>query len=230
MSTSLHDKKDISLDSMESYYAKRAREYENIYHRPDSQRQQSQTKMAQAIERELKGKNVIEIACGTGFWTQFASNTATRITSTDINQEVIEITEKKIYKCPVTFQIADAYNLPFKENSFTGGLANFWFSHIPKAQRDQFLQEFHRVLKPNSKVFIADNALLVGPNNLILKEGDDNTYKLRKLLDGSEHIILKNYFTAQDLINIFQKYVPHFSKKNIYIDKYFWYVAYEVQK
>ena len=51
----------------------------------------------------------------------------------------------------------DAYKLAFEENRFNAGLANFWFSHIPKKKINNFLLEFHRVLRPGSRVFITDS-------------------------------------------------------------------------
>jgi len=215
---------------MKDYYRKRSEEYEEIYYRNDPKRQEEQRKIADALKKILKGRNVIEIACGTGYWTQFLSETAHSIVATDIVQEVLEIAKRKQYKYPVSFRIEDAYDLSFEKSSFEGGLANLWFSHIPKDRIDSFLKGFHRVLQPMSRVFFADNVYIPGVGGeLITKEGDENTYKLRRLKDGSENFILKNYFSVDDLIKIFGKHIEEFNRKNIFYGKCFWYVTYELK-
>ncbi len=214
---------------MEDYYRRRAEEYEEIYHRDDPVRQEEQTKIANAVKETLRGRRVLEIACGTGYWTQFLSETAQSIVATDVVQEVLEIAKRKQYKCPVSFRIEDAYNLSFETNSFDGGLANFWFSHIPKDRIDSFLKDFHRVLQNGSRVFIADNVYIPGiGGELVIKEGDKNTYKLRKLKNGSKNLILKNYFSVEELVKIFSRDVKGFSRENVVYGNCFWYITYEL--
>jgi hypothetical protein len=64
---------------------------------------------------------------------------------------------------------------------------------------------------------------------LITKKGDSNTYQLRRLRDGSEHLVLKSYFSVDDLMRIFGKYAQRFSRKNVFYGKYFWYLLYELK-
>jgi ubiquinone/menaquinone biosynthesis C-methylase UbiE len=214
-------------ETLATYYAQRAAEYEKIYFRDDPQRQKEQSEIQSQIREVLLGLEIFEVACGTGYWTQFASETADRIVATDINDEVLEIAKQKNYSCPVLFENADAYSLPFEPNSFTGGLANFWFSHVPKNRIDEFLTGFHKLLKPGSPVFICDNVFVEGiGGELIRKEGDEDTYKLRTLKNGTRQEILKNYFSRKELFEIFQNYDHSFSEKNIVIGKCFWAVKY----
>lgn len=98
---------------MQDYYAKRAREYEEIYYRDDPLRQQGLHLIAGKLQEAVQNKNVIEVTCGTGYWTEIASQTAKHITAIDAVEEVQAIAKTKSFGCPVTFQIADAYNLPF---------------------------------------------------------------------------------------------------------------------
>ncbi|MFX1254819.1 MAG: class I SAM-dependent methyltransferase [Promethearchaeota archaeon] len=215
---------------MEEYYKRRANEYEEIYYRADKSRREEIQKITITFQNLLKGRKILEIACGTGYWTQFLSETAQSIVATDLVPEVLEIAKRKQYKCPVSFLIEDAYDLSFEANSFDGGLANFWFSHIPKRDIDSFLEGFHRVLQCDSRVFIADNVFMpdIG-GTLVTKKGDkDNTYKLRQLKDKSEYLVLKNYYTVDELLAIFQKHVPEFTQENIFYGTCFWYVMYEL--
>ncbi len=216
-------------ETLKNYYALRASEYEEIYHRNDPQRLKEQSKIQSRIKVAFRGAHVIEVACGTGYWTQFASETAQSIVATDCNEEVLEIARHKQYSCPVSIEMADAYDLPFPPKTFTGGIANFWFSHIPKNRIAHFLEGFHKTLKAGSHIFMADNMNVAGlGGELTTKPGDDNTYKLRTLKDGTQHEILKNYFTREDLLKIFKRYDPTLTENDIYIGKCFWWIQYKI--
>lgn len=214
---------------MVGYYARRAEEYEEVYNHDDLRRRAAQAKISRTIRNHLKERHVLELACGTGYWTKSLSHTAKSIVATDINKEVMEVAKKRIFHCDVTFQQEDIYKFSFDENTFSGGMSHFLFSHIPKSEIHGFLQRFHKVLKPGATVIISDD--MQSPlDNPILKPKDNNTYSERQLTDGSKYLILKNFFNAEELVSHFKEHVPHFTKKNISMDNYYWYVKYEVPK
>ena len=214
---------------MEEYYRRRAGEFEAVYDRADPARRAEIKRLSQAAQAALRGRRVLEVACGTGYWTRFVSEAAREIIATDSVEEVLNVARRKTYQCPVTFRLEDAYRLSFEADAFDGGLANFWFSHIPKHRIDRFIAGFHRTLRPQSRVFLADNVLVpdVG-GELIGRAGDDNTYRHRTLRDGSEHVIIKNYYSAEDLMAIFGQHVPGLSAANVFIGQHFWYITYRL--
>ena len=212
-------------DDMVNYYAKRAREYEEVYYRDDPGRQHALKNMAAAIRSHFVSHSVLELACGTGYWTSQLSQVAKSIVAIDINEEVMQVAKTKQFACEIKFQKEDIYHLSFNQDEFDGGMTHFLFSHIPKSKIDGFLSDFHKVLAPGAKVLISDDAQ--SPlDNPIYKPHDENAYSERSLIDGSKYLILKNFFTDEDLISIFSKHVPGFSEKNIYRDGYFWRVTY----
>ncbi len=214
---------------MEEYYRRRAEEFEAVYHRADPARRAEIKLFIQATREALRGRRVLEVACGTGYWTQFVSQTAREIAATDSAEEVLNIARRKTYHCPVDFHLEDAYTLPFEAKAFDGGLANFWFSHIPRRRIDRFIEGFHRILRPQSSVFLADNVLIPGVGGeLISRAGDENTYRRRTLRDGSEHVIIKNYYSAEDLSAIFGQHVPGLRATNVFIGQHFWYITYRL--
>jgi len=211
------------------YYRRRAGEYEEIYDWRDPQRQEEQDLVSEAIKSSLRERDVLEVACGTGFWTRVLSETAGSIVATDLGVEVMEVARGKEYGCPVTFRREDAYDLSFEDDDFDGGLAFSWFSHVPRDTIDPFLEELHRVLRPGSRIFIADNVYVEGiGGELVRRPGDSNTYKIRTLRDGGVFTIVKNYFDVDDLLDIFGKHVKGFSEENVFHGKCFWYVDYEI--
>lgn len=215
---------------MEEYYRRRAEEYDEMYCRNDPVWQGELNRVGEALQETLRGRKVLEIACGTGYWTRVLSETAQSIAATDIVQEMLEIAQRKQYRCSTSFHKEDAYNLSFEDKSFDGGLANFWLSHVPKSRIDSFLKGFHRVLQSRSKVFMVDNVYVPGiGGKLVTREGEEDTYKLRSLKDGSEHLVLKNYLSTEELVEIFSKYDRGFGRDRVIYGGYFWYLVYELR-
>src|SRR5262245_32114325 len=179
--------------AMVDYYARRAKEYERIYQKPE--RQADLTRLRDFLEGAFVGLDVLEIACGTGYWTAVIARTAASVLATDINDEVLAMARtKSTTQATVTFQRADAYALPDFPRKFPAGLAAFWWSHVPKASRSAFLQGFHRRLLPGARVIMIDNIYVEGSSSAVIRtDADGNTYQLRQLEDGSSHEVIKKF-------------------------------------
>jgi ubiquinone/menaquinone biosynthesis C-methylase UbiE len=215
---------------MEEHYRRRAKEYEQGYYRSDPLWQKELKQIGDAIKEKLNRRRVLEIACGPGYWAWILSEVAQTVVATDAVQEMLDIAKTKKYSCPASFVQTDAYHLSFKDNSFDAGMANFWFSHVPKSKIHSFLEGFHNVLQNKSRVFMADNLYVPGiGGQLIIKEGDENTYKLRTAGDGSKDLVLKNYYQANELTKIFSQYAKSFNDENIVCSNFFWSVVYDLR-
>lgn len=211
---------------LKSYYAQRAEEYEKVYLKPE--RQQDLYHMKNLLKTQFAGHHVVEVACGTGYWTHTIAETAMSILATDSNKDVIAIAKTKGYHaCQVSFALVDAYALGALAGDFTAGFCGFWFSHVPTTRRDEFLRGFHATLSDDALVLMIDSRYVEGSSiPLSTTDKDGNTYQLRHLDDGSMHKVLKNFFTAADLEELFTRYSPHVEV--IFLD-YFWIVTYHVR-
>ncbi len=188
----------MSSDSLKDYYARRAGEYERIYAKPERQ-SDLRTLEAQVTEL-LAGRDVLEIACGTGYWTQFAAQRARTITATDINPEVLDIARNKSYRTLPRFLIADVWDIAEIEGEFDALLAAFWWSHIPRERLNEFLKTVCKSLPVNTLVVMFDNRFVAGSSTPIAFTDDrGNTYQDRILTDGSRHRVLKNFPTDVEL-------------------------------
>ncbi len=178
---------------MEGYYARRAREYERIYDKPE--RQADLARLRSDVPALFGGERVLELACGTGYWTPLIAQRAQSVLALDAVEEVLAIARSKGYPGEnVRFAQADAYALPAWPEPFTGCFAGFWWSHIPLEKIDPFLEQLHDRLAPGARVVFVDNLYVEG-NSTPLARRDDagNTYQERRLADGSRHEVLKNY-------------------------------------
>lgn len=189
------------LVGLKDYYGRRAPEYEQIYHRDDPDRQWEQAEVAEAINVILGGRRVLEIACGTGFWTEVAASVAKHVVAIDASADLLALARQKgLPPDKVEFHQADAYDLEAIAGDFDAGLACFWFSHVPKARIADFLKSFHRRVGSGGIVFMADNMFVPGVGaELLTRPASDDTFKLRQLADGSTYEVLKNYYDADQL-------------------------------
>jgi demethylmenaquinone methyltransferase/2-methoxy-6-polyprenyl-1,4-benzoquinol methylase len=185
--------------SMIEYYARRAEEYENIYRKPE--RQSDLSCLAGTLVCAFAGMDVLEVACGTGYWTHFLAKSARSIVASDLNDEVLEIARMKDYGvCRVSFLKADAYTLQGIPLDCTAGFHGFWWSHVPRQRLPEFLQGFHQHLRAGAQVIMVDNAYVEGNSTPIARTDEHgNTYQMRKLKDGSAYEVLKNFPSPAEL-------------------------------
>lgn len=187
------------METLEKYYARRAAEYEKIFDKPE--RQADLARMRVDIPSLFVNQRVLEIACGTGYWTPLIAEQAESVLATDYNEEPLAIAKSKTYrKANVTFAQADAYALPDWKNRFSACYAGFWWSHVPLGKMAGFLSSLEKVLQRGAIVAFMDNRYVEGSSTPISrKDAEGNTYQARRLADGSSHEVLKNFPTAQEL-------------------------------
>ncbi|MGD8305266.1 MAG: class I SAM-dependent methyltransferase, partial [Ignavibacteria bacterium] len=158
------------MNTLNEYYSYRAKEYEDIYYRNDPARQKEQNEIHNELRSIFKNKSVLEVACGTGYWTKTISEVASNILAIDYSRDVIDIAKSK--NLSADFLIDDAYKMQKVGNGFNAGCANFWVSHVPKTRISEFLNTFYDKLAKDSYVFMSDNIFMKGiGGDLIQKEG-----------------------------------------------------------
>jgi demethylmenaquinone methyltransferase/2-methoxy-6-polyprenyl-1,4-benzoquinol methylase len=184
---------------MESYYARRAAEYERIYDKPE--RQADLARLRAELPALFEGERVLEIACGTGYWTPLIAARAESVLALDYAEETLAIAKSKKYaKSSVRFERADAYALPAWPQKFSACFAGFWWSHVPLARLDAFLKGLQSRLEAGARVVFLDNRYVEGSSTPITRrDAEGNTYQQRRLADGSSHEVLKNFPTAQEM-------------------------------
>jgi len=179
--------------ALRAYYARRAAEYERIYARPE--RQADLARLCAEIPAALEGATLLELACGTGWWTRHGARLAASWLATDVNPETLAIAQHKVMPACVRFAVVDAYTLSGLEGQhFDGAFAGFWWSHVPLARLRSWLTLLHAKLDAGARVVLLDNRFITGSSTPIARRDDDgNSYQQRTLDDGSVHEVLKNF-------------------------------------
>ena len=184
---------------MQDYYAARAAEYDKVYAK--SERQADLRQIEQWLPSVLAGRSVLEVACGTGYWTQFFAPCCARVVAVDSAPETIQVARSRVPPGKVEFVVGDAYSLPAQPEPLGAGFAGFWWSHVPRARVSEFLRGFHAALVPGAPVVLLDNRFVPGSSTPIAEQdAEGNTYQIRLLSDGTPHRVLKNFPSKQELL------------------------------
>ena len=229
---SAEDRAHVSLRGMTAleeanlrrYYDQRAPEYEQIYLPRDEQHARELGELSRELRDAVRGRRVLEVACGTGYWTACAAGVALRVTATDASLGMLAEAREKPPPANVELLARDAYHLHDLPADFDAGLAMFWLSHVPRARLRAFLDGFHARLGPGAVVYLADNVYVPGLGGELLPADEaGDTYKLRRLSHGGRHRVLKNYFSAEELRALL---APGASDLSVRSGKHFWSATY----
>jgi SAM-dependent methyltransferase len=181
-----------------TYYAKRANIFEQVYAVPE--RQADLVKLKERVRETLRGHRVLELACGTGYWTEQIASVAESVLATDINPEVLDHAKaKNLPADKVQFAIGDAFDPKF-DGVFTACFLGFWWSHVKRQEQETFLEMLRNKLGKDVLLVMIDNAYVESDSTTIARTDlEGNTYQIRTLPGGERCEVIKNYPTDSAL-------------------------------
>ncbi|MCJ7605228.1 MAG: class I SAM-dependent methyltransferase [Dehalococcoidales bacterium] len=185
-------------DDITRYYAERADVYDETAGYFNEEAEQLRAPIKDRYRQMFRGKDVLEIACGSGYWTEVLGRVAKSVLAFDITEEIISRAVERCRTLPnVRFQIADAYTLGGVPGGFGAAVAIWWWSHVPKEKIRQFLTALHTKLAPGALVMFVDQL----PYEGFIRTTDDggNTLEVRELPDGRTFSIVKNFPAEQEI-------------------------------
>lgn len=197
-----------TLETMKIYYKERAREYDEWFYRqgrydrgPEGNARwfAEVNEIVQALaDARLEG-DVLELAPGTGIWTEKLLRTAATITAVDASAEMIAINQARVASERVSYLEADLFTW-HSERVYDAVFFGFWISHVPLERLNHFLASVARMLRPGGKVFFVDGRREQTSTaaDHQLPEPESQTM-VRKLNDGRAFEIVKNFYDPADL-------------------------------
>jgi demethylmenaquinone methyltransferase/2-methoxy-6-polyprenyl-1,4-benzoquinol methylase len=216
----------VRMDKLAAYYARRAAEYERIYAKPE--RQADLRALEARIRHMLAGRKVLELACGTGYWTDLYAPDAAQVTALDVNEEMLEIARSKKNARKVDFVRGSAYEIPDFGRTHDALFAGFWWSHVQLEKLDPFLESISPAIRPGGLIAFLDNRYVEGSSTPVSRrDADGNTYQARKLDDGSSHEVLKNFPAEGELI---RRVSRHGWGANVDLFQYYWLLSFWAPK
>jgi 2-polyprenyl-3-methyl-5-hydroxy-6-metoxy-1,4-benzoquinol methylase len=196
------------LDDQIAYYRARAAEYDDWwlrrgrYDRGEAQRQAWTAEIAilgTALDEACPVGTVLELACGTGIWTERIARSATSVTAVDVSPEVLAINSARVRSDLVHYVREDLFEWE-PQQRFDFVFFGFWLSHVPADQFEGFWAKVEASLKPGGRVFFIDSVRNQESTaaNHVLPDAQDFIAE-RALDDGRCFRIVKIFYNAGEL-------------------------------
>jgi ubiquinone/menaquinone biosynthesis C-methylase UbiE len=157
------------------------------------------------VEPLVRDRDVLEIACGTGNWTQVLSKRTRSVLAIDQSDAYLSIARAKEYaRDNITFLKADAYSLDNVKGVFDAAFAADFWSHIPRACIAEFVKGMTRRLRSGGNIILLD--MLPSPSLDAMFshcDEDGNVIHKRTFDDGTQFEVVKNFPTESELREAF---------------------------
>ncbi len=196
------------LEEQRRYYGARAGEYEDWWFRRGRYAHGDGAEAAwfedverarAALARFAPVGRVLELACGTGLWTEQLAPRAEAITALDSSAEALALARRKVPGANVEWVQADVFAWePAAEYDVC--FFAFWLSHVPGELMGAFWDKVARALAPAGRVFLVDSAVnerATAHDHQTPTKGERR--ETRRLDDGREFQIVKHWFDAPSL-------------------------------
>lgn len=153
-----------------------------------------------------EARTVMELACGIGFWTEILAARAKEVYATDVLPACVTIARQRVSSPTVRFAAMDATRMSIRSAGIDTVFSGFWLSHLPRTAFPSICNKLNRGLKSGTKVMFIESeypSRHLRPFVTVTVDGD--TFDTRSLRDGSTHLVLKNYWTDDDLTGALKK-------------------------
>jgi SAM-dependent methyltransferase len=182
----------MSNPQVKEYYAKIAANVERTY--DDPERQVDLDQMRAQVAQVLRGHVVLELGCGSGYWTAQIAESADSVLATDINPEMIALAQQRGLPGKVSFKVADGQDLPADIGDFTAVFIGFWWSHMRRDEQDRFLAQLRARVGKDVLLVILDDDYVEGSSVTVARTDlEGNTYQILTAPDGQRYELPKGY-------------------------------------
>jgi 2-polyprenyl-3-methyl-5-hydroxy-6-metoxy-1,4-benzoquinol methylase len=184
---------DEVLADQVDYYRRRAGEYDVTAY---GDLAAARARIARLVAELRPTGSVLEIACGTGLWTEALAGLADTVTAIDAAPEVVEIARDRVRSASVSFEVTDVFSWE-PATRFDVIFFSAWLSHVPMRRFEQFWRLLRGLLIENGRVLFIDEHV---------DECEKETYVVgcdevveRRLRDGSRFRVIKNFVDPEGL-------------------------------
>jgi SAM-dependent methyltransferase len=193
-----------ALREQQDYYAARAAEYDDAYRRSggfdrgsdaNARWQADLALLVEAFEKVDLSGDVVELAAGSGFWTERIVGRARSLSVIDGSAEMVAMNRARLgpTAARVDYQIADLFEWRPKR-SWDACAFGFWLCHVPDDRVAEFLNTVFDSLRRGGVVCFVDKAATSEPPTERVE---------RALNDGRRFTIFDHPRTPKRLVELF---------------------------
>jgi 2-polyprenyl-3-methyl-5-hydroxy-6-metoxy-1,4-benzoquinol methylase len=184
---------DEVLADQVGYYRSRASEYDvTAYGDVAAARE----RIARLVAQMHPSGRVLEIACGTGLWTEALAGLADSVVAIDAAPEAVAIARDRVRAGNVTFEVADVFSWSTGER-FDVIFFSAWLSHVPMSRFEQFWRMLRPLLLDDGRVLFIDEHVDEREKEAYVPDADEIVE--RRLQDGRKFRVVKNFVDPQAL-------------------------------
>lgn len=147
--------------------------------------------------------DVLELACGTGWWTERLARTARSLTCLDASPETIDVNRARLDAAGLarpTYVVDDLFAWE-PTGAYDAVFFSFWLSHVPRSAFETFWSKVARSLRPGGHAFFIDSAPDPTSTARDHRMPDPDGMQERRLNDGSVFRIVKRFHEPAELTN-----------------------------
>ena len=100
---------------------------------------------------------VLELGCGTAYFTRELALTGASITAIDISSDLLEEARRRCPASNVRFETQNAYALSYPDNSYDSVVGSSVLHHL---ELEEALRQIHRVLRPGGEIRFTEPNML----------------------------------------------------------------------
>lgn len=187
-------------NQLAQFYAVNADNYDQVY--AQEERFDDLDDLQEMVAELFQGHKVLELACGTAYWTDLIAEVAESVHATDLLPEMIELAETRgLDEDVVTFGVMDAFNLPDGlEGQYTAVFAAGLWAHVKREDQEKYLKTLRAKLGKDVLLVLLDESYVDGNSMVFARtDAEGNTFQILTADDGQRYEIMKNYLTDSTL-------------------------------
>jgi demethylmenaquinone methyltransferase/2-methoxy-6-polyprenyl-1,4-benzoquinol methylase len=198
-------------NEMFSYYEAQADSYEDFY----EGRGQAVGALAceypvdtKAISSLLSGfgrGNVVDLACGTGFWLTTYGSNCTSVTLVDQADAALTKCKQRVDKLGLQAKVrliqGDIFEVPLGQATYDACILGFLLSHLPELQVTDLFRRLRAILRPDAELAVVDGVWSKAREPYRQRDG----FEHRALADGRSFAIRKKYFERAELETLLER-------------------------
>ena len=195
------------IEQQVAYYRARAGEYdewflrEGRYDRGTDHRSEwfaEVETIRRGLSHAITDSDVLELACGTGLWTEQLARENRHVFAVDSAPEAIAINQNRVRAANVRYEVADVFAWT-PTALFEAVFFAFWLSHVPASRFERFWRTVRTSLKPGGRAFFVDSLFEPTSTARDHRPIDHSGVVRRKLNDGREFDIVKVFYEPAQL-------------------------------
>lgn len=148
----------------------------------------------------IKGKKVLDVACGVGNGTAFLAQKANYVFGIDCDKQSINYATDNYKSENIEFLIEDAQTLNFKDDFFDVVVSFETIEHLPEPER--FLGQVKRVLKSEG-IFILSSPDRKITEEILIDTSYKNPFHIKEFTLGELNSLLHNFFEVKEIYGQF---------------------------